>query len=386
MKTSILAIVAAFLFVSSALAAVPPAGHVFLVVEENHSYGSVIGSSSMPYLNSLAAKYGLATAYYANTHPSIGNYFMLTTGQVLTNNDSYMSTVTADNLVRHLLTAGKTWKSYAEGLPYAGYTGGNTGAYVRRHNPFSYFSDVVNSSVEKMNLVPFTQFAADRVNGRLPELSYIVPSIYNDGHNGTLAAADSWLKSNIAPLVADPTFQQDGLLVIVFDESYDTDTAYGGGHVAMLVIGPKVNQAYKGASRYQHQSTLRLIGEALGLTSFPGAAAGANDMSAFFGGSTTPPPPPPSPTGCTASAVGVTICAPLAGSQPSTGVKFVAAAKGYHPISSMMIYVDNAARYTTYSAALNTSLSLAAGSHAVTIKSWDNTGQIYKSSVTITVP
>ena len=38
---------------------VPASSHVFVVVEENHSYSSVIGSSSMPYLNSLASKYGL---------------------------------------------------------------------------------------------------------------------------------------------------------------------------------------------------------------------------------------------------------------------------------------------------------------------------------------
>src|SRR5207244_608057 len=62
-------------------------GHVFVVTEENTNYTSVIGSSSMPYLNGLAQQYGLATQYYANTHPSIGNYFELATGQILTNND-----------------------------------------------------------------------------------------------------------------------------------------------------------------------------------------------------------------------------------------------------------------------------------------------------------
>ncbi len=46
-------------------------GHVLLVVEENHNYASVVGSSSMPYLNSLINQFGLATQYYANTHPSI---------------------------------------------------------------------------------------------------------------------------------------------------------------------------------------------------------------------------------------------------------------------------------------------------------------------------
>jgi phosphatidylinositol-3-phosphatase len=59
------------------------------VLEENHSYASVIGNSAMPYVNGLASQYGLATQYYANTHPSIGNYFMLTTGQVVTNDDNF---------------------------------------------------------------------------------------------------------------------------------------------------------------------------------------------------------------------------------------------------------------------------------------------------------
>src|SRR5437868_12879128 len=100
----------------------PTFNHVFIVLEENHNYSSVIGSSSMPYLNSLANKYGLATQFYANTHPSIGNYFMMTTGQIITNDDSFNSPVSADNIVRHLITAGKTWKSYAESLPSVGYT------------------------------------------------------------------------------------------------------------------------------------------------------------------------------------------------------------------------------------------------------------------------
>src|ERR1022692_3091687 len=65
------------------------AHHVFIVMLENHSYSSVIGNSSMPYLNGLAHSYAYASSYYANTHPSIGNYFELTTGKIITNDDSY---------------------------------------------------------------------------------------------------------------------------------------------------------------------------------------------------------------------------------------------------------------------------------------------------------
>jgi hypothetical protein len=41
----------------------PTFTHVVLVVEENHSYAEVIGSSSMPYFHSLTSQYGLATQY-----------------------------------------------------------------------------------------------------------------------------------------------------------------------------------------------------------------------------------------------------------------------------------------------------------------------------------
>ena len=279
-----------FLYVLSALlgatlytfaGTVPNSSHVFIVVEENHSYSSVIGSPSMPYLNSLAKKYALATRYYANTHPSIGNYFMLATGKIVTNNDSFCSTLTQDNVVSHLLTAGKTFKAYAESLPYAGYTGCGSYPYVKRHNPLAYFSDVSNSS-EKYNLVSFGQFSKDLANHALPNYSFIVPNLLHDAHDGSLSAADSWLKAHIAPLITSSTFQKDGILIIVFDESFDSDTQHGGGHVAAVVIGPRVKPGYRSTIFYQHQNVLKTLMKALGLSSFPGAASGAASMSDCF--------------------------------------------------------------------------------------------------------
>jgi hypothetical protein len=260
---------------------VPASSHVFLLVEENHSYSSVIGSSSMPYLNSLASKYGLATQYYANTHPSIGNYFMMTAGQTITNNDGQCSTLTQDNVIRHLLTAGKTWKAYAESLPSIGYTGCSGYPYAKKHNPIAYFSDVANSSA-KNNLVPFTKFSSDLANHTLPQFSFIVPNLLHDAHDGSLATADAWLKTNIAPLIASSTFQNGGLLIIVFDESIDADTAHGGGHVAAVVIGPKVKPGVKSTTLYQHQNALKTLMKALGVSSYPGAASGAAAMTDMF--------------------------------------------------------------------------------------------------------
>ena len=260
---------------------VPPLGHVVVVVEENTDYASVIGNASMPYLNGLARQYALAANYHANTHPSIGNYFMLTVGRIVSNNDSYSSVVTDDNIVRRLISGRKTWKSYAEDLPSVGYTGGDVGRYARKHNVIALLSDVVNDPAQQRNLVPFTQFAADLANNALPDYAFVVPNECNDAHDCPLGTADAWLKTNIDPLVKNPQFQRDGLLVIVFDEA-DSDNTDGGGHVACVIVSPKAKRGYESTTLYQHQSVLRLTGEALGLGSLPNDAATAPDMGEFF--------------------------------------------------------------------------------------------------------
>ena len=57
---------------SWAAAQVPKSRHVVIVFGENTDYSSSVGH--MTYLDSLVSKYGLATKYVADTHPSIGNY------------------------------------------------------------------------------------------------------------------------------------------------------------------------------------------------------------------------------------------------------------------------------------------------------------------------
>ncbi len=285
---------AVVLLVTATFAQVPASSHVVLVMEENESASSVIGSSSAwHYLNSLATQYAQATNYYGNYHPSIDNYFMITAGiNPANDNDSFTATVSADNIVRHMLTAGVTWKSYAQSLPSVGYTGGNipasggNGEYYIRHNPFAYFSDVRNSTNEAANIVPFTQFATDLAANQLPNLSYIVPDGLHDAHDGTPAQADSFLQTNLAPLLASPAFQPggDGVLIIAFDEAATSDSTHGGGHIAFVMAGPNVKPGYKSTVLYQHQNLGRTIFEALGLSStgYPGAIATAADMADMF--------------------------------------------------------------------------------------------------------
>src|SRR5437763_15803951 len=104
-------------------AQVPQSKHVWVLTEENHSYEAVIGNSGMPYFNSLASKYGLATQYYSEQHNSISALMWLVAGQAVTSNNQTTSCFSVNNVARHLIAQGFTWRSDQEDLPYPGFTG-----------------------------------------------------------------------------------------------------------------------------------------------------------------------------------------------------------------------------------------------------------------------
>jgi phospholipase C len=313
-RKTLIATLGALSLVAMAQAQVPRVEHVFLVVEENQPFSLVIkDDSAMPYLNSLASKYAVAASYYATAHPSISNYFMLTTGKAIEKEakvlgDTRTTPVSDDNVIRALRRGKKTWRSYAEGIPKAGYTGGNLkdSHYAKRHNPLAYFESDFDPADAEKNLVPFSQFQEDLKNSRLANYSFIVPNLLHDAHDveapdghtrkancgnpQALKQADDWLRDNIGPLIDSSVFKEKGLLVIVFDEACDDDESDGAGHddfggrVAMLLISPSVRPGYRSISLYHHEDTLALTLEVLGLdpSSFPGAARGAKSMAEFF--------------------------------------------------------------------------------------------------------
>jgi len=268
--------------------------HVVVVVLENQSYSDVIGSSSMPYFNQLANQYSLATQFYADVHPSIGNYFMMTAGQNPSqNNDAYSGTVSGANVASALTSAGKAWKVYAQSLPSAGYTGGDQYPYLKHHDPFAYFDSVLGSSGQSTDIVPFSQFAADMNSGSLPNYAFIVPDAEHDGHDcpdGTqncadserLAEADNFLQSTLSPLFSNSSLIANTVVIVTYDEAAVSDTTNGGGHIAVVIAGGPVKTGYQSASMYQFPSLLRFSLESLGVSSYPGAASSAADMDEFL--------------------------------------------------------------------------------------------------------
>jgi acid phosphatase len=96
------------------------------VIEENHAYSQIIGSTDAPYINSLTQQGALVTASYAVEHPSQPNYLDLFSGSNQgVSGDSRPTSLpfTTPNLGAELRTAGFSFVGYSETLPSAGYDG-----------------------------------------------------------------------------------------------------------------------------------------------------------------------------------------------------------------------------------------------------------------------
>ncbi|PYV14055.1 MAG: hypothetical protein DMG21_19415 [Acidobacteria bacterium] len=280
---------------------VPSMKHVVIVFGENTSYSSSVGH--MPYLDSLIAKYGLATNYVADTHPSIGNYLAWASGQIQTNDDGFSGTFTDDNIALDVQSAGLTWKDYVENINSScpGINISGTSSYAKKHDPLAYFTNI-----NQANRVCFDQFLSQDLktgavkSNALPNLSYLAPNLCNDAHDCSISTFDSWLQHYIPTLLASPPFQTggDGLLIITFDEGSGSKSnttsgiesgTWTGGQVETVVISPHAKAGFQSANSYHHESVLRLMEEALGLTEFPGASSNPNgaltapiNMSDFF--------------------------------------------------------------------------------------------------------
>src|SRR5947208_7699120 len=176
---------------------VPSMKHVFIVFGENTGYTSSVGH--MPYLDSVIPHYGLAANYVADTHPSIGNYLVWASGQILSNDDCTTSTWSVDNIALDVQSGGLTWKDYVEDYDSScpGLVDVSGGSYAKKHDPLAYFTNI-----NQANRVCFSQFVTALSNKTaLPNLSFLAPNLCDDAHDncdGTgLLQFDNWLKKYI---------------------------------------------------------------------------------------------------------------------------------------------------------------------------------------------
>jgi hypothetical protein len=240
--------------VAVAPGSVPAPGHVVVVVFENKDAESVIGSSSAPYLTSLAQAGADFTDAHAETHPSQPNYIALFSGSTQgVTDDSCPAELSGDNLAAQLLDAGKTFVGYSEDLPHEGATDCAAGDYRRKHNPWVDFADLPAETNQPYSALP-TDFAD------LPTVAFVVPDMCHDMHDCDVATGDRWARDNLSPYVSWAQ-SHDSLLVVTFDESEGGDAA---NHIATVLVGPMVRSG-ETDQRIDHYSLLRTIEEMYGL-------------------------------------------------------------------------------------------------------------------------
>jgi acid phosphatase len=236
----------------------PTPDHVVIVVEENHSYEEIFGNAAAPYINSLAASGAVFTQSYGIGHPSQPNYLQLFSGsnQGVTDNTvpAPGSPFATDNLGSLLIGAGLTFAGYSEGLPSVGSLVASSGAYQRKHNPWSDFSNVPAGD----NL-PFTSFPDGTHYADLATVSIVVPDQNHDMHDGTIAAADSWLQTNLG-LVIDWLQDNNGLFILTFDE----DDSSALNHILTFAKGPMVVPGQYDQT-VDHHNLLRTVEDMYGL-------------------------------------------------------------------------------------------------------------------------
>lgn len=217
--------------------AAPHFQHIFYIMMENHGTDEIIGNTAdAPFINSLAARGGVAMSYFGVTHPSSPNYLAAISGyfqgiwddckagpditcppeEFVPDSGDATDTLlltpaqvasasatphwfTGPNIVDRLESAGLTWKGYFQSMPEVGstveywpydpVTGTPRKLYAQKHNPFEYFSDVRDNPARMQKLVPFDQLQADLDANTVPSFVWISPDQCHDMHGVSAANA-----------------------------------------------------------------------------------------------------------------------------------------------------------------------------------------------------
>jgi phosphatidylinositol-3-phosphatase len=234
---------------------------VFVIVMENHSYGRALSGR---YTAQLAAQYPTATDYHGVGSPSLPNYLALTSGSTWGISDDGYHRLPAGGLGAQLTAAGIQWRAYMEGMSSGCFN--SPYPYALKHNPFAYYGGGCPQQV-----VPFTSFASD-MRGNVPNFVWITPGLCHDGHDCSTATADQWLAQTVPMILATSAWQDNGLLLITWDEGDDS-----ANHVLTLAIHAHATERSSSLA-YNHYSLLATIEDRLGVARL-GRAASATAMT-----------------------------------------------------------------------------------------------------------
>lgn len=321
----------------------PPIRHVFVIVLENKGYDQTFGATApSAYLAKTLPQMGqLLTQYYGTAHNSLPNYIGMisgqgpnpqtqadclgftdfvgaippgsTDGQAAGSGCVYPAGV--PTLVDQLEAAHFSWKAYAEDMANVApatcrhpalnsqdttQSASKTSQYATRHVPFLYFHSVIDDQARcDAHVVDLGLLQGDLGSvATTPNYVFITPDLCSDGHDATCAdggpggyaAIDAFLQNWVPKILASPAYQQDGMLLVVFDEaefsvgpppSGDATaccneptgpntvapgiTGPGGGRTGTVMLSRYIAPGTVTDTPYNHYSLLRSLEDVFGL-------------------------------------------------------------------------------------------------------------------------
>ena len=242
----------------------PVPSHIVILIEENYAYSDIMGTSYAPHINAFTTDTNAAifTQFYALTHPSEPNYLDFYSGAdqgCIDDNVPAGYPFTTANLGAELLAASKAFVTYSEDLPSVGFDGATYTAgghnYARKHNPCTNWVGTGTNQVPATVNQPFTSFPASANYSTLPTVSYVVPNMTNDMHDGTypsnITIGDTWMYDHLDS-IKQWALANNTLYIITFDEDDDLH----GNNIATIFYGPMV----KGGTYTNHETLINLLG------------------------------------------------------------------------------------------------------------------------------
>jgi hypothetical protein len=245
--------------------------HVVWVVMENKAYGSIIGSSSAPYENRLAAQCGWAKNFFAESHPSLPNYIAMTSGSPQRIRDDNAPASHRLNVPSIFAQLGGGWRALQQSMRSTCVLT-SSGSYAVKHNPAAYYTNI--RSACKARDVPLA--SSPDISARF---TFVTPNLCNDTHDCSVATGDRWLKTFLGKLFAGAEYKAGKTAVFL---TWDEDDGSTSNHVATIVAAPSIKPGTAPSARFSHYSMLRTTEEMLGL-GLLGNAAQANSMRSAFG-------------------------------------------------------------------------------------------------------
>ncbi|MGH8862137.1 MAG: alkaline phosphatase family protein, partial [Jatrophihabitantaceae bacterium] len=246
---------------SAARATAAGRAHKILVIPlENHSRSQAL--RQMRHLAAWARRYGQATNYRAIGHPSLPNYLAIFGGSTFGITDdcsagSSSCTARAPSVFGQTIRAGRTARAYQESM--AGRCQqASSGSYAPRHSPWPYWPAERRACFA--NDVPLGTPARgpmhnDLVRGTLPVTGELTPNLCNDGHDCSLARADTWLARWVPAIMRGSDYRARRLTIII---TFDEDDSSQHNTVAFVVIDPRLH-GRRVTGAFNHYSLTRWL-------------------------------------------------------------------------------------------------------------------------------